>query len=128
MHRDPAAFPNDEYGDVLWNWYAEGNVLGSPTNIRFLVLFDAEANAEDFAAEVRHATFGDQAHYLPDRYEVPVWGIAVSVARVPTHACLDALSRLLSSMAEPHGGYVDDFATRLSPNNSFKPKPLRGSA
>jgi hypothetical protein len=89
------------------------------------VLFEAEANADSYAAEMREAAFEVQVDECLKTYDIPAWEAVTTAHIVPSYDRITALSDLIASIATSHGGFPD---TELSPNNSFKPKPLRGSA
>lgn len=127
MHRDLSIFPADDDGDILWDMQVAGDDLAAPRSVNFSVLFESEANAELFAAEMREAAFDVQVDECLDTYDSPVWDAVVTMYIAPSHERISALSDLISSMATDHSGFLDSWAAARSPNSSLKAKPLRGS-
>ena len=128
MHRDPSKFPSDEDGDILWGMHLAGDELTAQRDVNFSVLFEAEANADSYAAEMREAAFEVQVDECLKTYDIPAWEAVTTAHIVPSYDRITALSDLIASIATSHGGFPDGWATELSPNISFKPKPFRGSA
>ena len=119
MHRDPLIFPSDENGDILWAMRMGGDDLTVSRDVNFLVLFDAEGNADSCAAEMQEAAFEVQVEECPeDAYDIPAWEVVITTHVVPSYERITALSDLIASMAASHGGVPDGWAAELSPSNS----------
>ena len=119
MDRDLSIFPTDEDGDILWGMRLAGDDLTASRDVNFSVLFEAESNADSYAAEMREAAFEVQVDECLETYEIPAWEAVTTTHVVPSHERIAALGDLISSMAKSHGGVPDGWATELNPNNSL---------
>lgn len=128
MHRDPSIFPSDENGDILWSAHLAGDHLAAIRDVHFSVLFISEASANSCAAEMRAAAFEVHVDECLETDSTPAWRVVAAAHIIPSHERVSAVSNLISSIAMRHDGVTDGWATELSLNNSFEPKPNRGSA
>lgn len=128
MHRDPSIFPNDEDGDILWNMHLADDDLIGQRSVNFSVLFEAEANADAYAAEMREAAFEVQVDDCLDTYDIPAWEAVTTAHIILSYERITALTDLISSIAASHGGVPNGWATELRPNYSGVRTPIEGEA
>lgn len=128
MDRNPTEFPLDEHGDILWAMFIAGDDLNQPRDVTFSVFFMTVGAARSFAAEIRRANYRVQVNefFLGDSDEI-TWDVVAKTEICPSYERISAISDLLSTMAESRNGYFDGWSAELSPSNSVKPKPRRGS-
>ena len=111
MTEPNGAFPDDEDGAVLASLAEAGVDLSKPIEVEFVVDAPDEASAGRIADAVRGAGHDCQVEYddgedLEDD-EGPAWVVYVGMDMVPEHARIVALQRMLTQLAEPHGGACD---------------------
>ena len=120
-------FPSDEDGDTLWAMHLAGDDLTLSREVHFSVLFDSESKANSYAAEMQEAALDTQVDDCGDTYDIPAWEAVTTANIVPSYERITALTDLLATIAASHSGEPTGWVAELSPNNSFKPKPLRGT-
>jgi len=120
-------FPSDEDGDTLWAMHLAGDDLTLSREVHFSVLFDSESKANSYAAEMQEAALDTQVDDCGDTYDIPAWEAVTTANIVPSYERITALTDLLATISSSHSGEPNGWVAELSPNNSFKPKPLRGT-
>lgn len=116
MDRNPAEFPIDENGDMLWAMFIAGDDLSQPRDVYFSVFFMTLGAARSFAAEIRRAVHRVQVNefFLDDSDEI-TWDVVAITKISPSYERISAISDLLSTMAESRNGYFDAWSGALTP-------------
>jgi len=104
--RDPARYPADENGDILFRFACEGDILCVPRVVDFAVVFPSEDAAQRFArlhttedAEVKVGPYQGAPGFS--------WQVEVSTSMAPMHSAITAFEKSLAETAAPFGGRND---------------------
>jgi hypothetical protein len=104
MIRDPAKFPSDENGEVLWRLAQNGDDLSIARDIDFSLDFQTEQSALDCGMFLFKAEFKIQLDPpLADEPDSP-WTVQVIPYMVPSHAEIGHLEGYLGDVARHYGG------------------------
>lgn len=99
-------FPADTDGEALRRVSEDGSDMGSPMIIDFTVLAPDERSARAIAALAEAQGFDPS---LSD--EGGKWSVYCSKSMLATHAGVVAEQAALDTLANPHGGRCDGWAT-----------------
>ncbi len=103
VQRDPAAFPDDENGEVLWRMLQNGDNLNAPREVDFSVVFPTEEEALAFAVRLlrNHQKVSFSAY--EGNADFP-WQVHAHPFLQPTHENISRYEALLAAdAAEFHG-------------------------
>jgi hypothetical protein len=102
----PDEFPDDENGDTLRRMRAQGDDLSVSRLIDFSLLFEDEASARKFCAQIASDDFKCACAPLDDEFG-EAWDVTVSFDMVPTHGAVTEMEAFLAEMAAPLQGEND---------------------
>jgi hypothetical protein len=104
MKRDPAKFPDDENGEILWRLTESGDDLSIARDIDFSLDFSSEQAALDCGAYLFRNEYKIQLDPpLEDDPDSP-WTVQVMPFMAPDHAEISALEAHLATIARHFGG------------------------
>lgn len=106
MARDPALFPDDENGDILWQMAESGDNLAKTREIDFSVIFPSEEAALKFAFYLLRSKQKVSFSSYEENPELP-WQVQVHPVMPPTHGNISAYESQLAEDAKPLGGRND---------------------
>lgn len=119
MKRDHKKFPDDDNGNVLWQFRTEGDALTEPREIDFTVIFPSEEAALEFSVICLRSGFKVEMEESPEeeRQEDGLnWSVTVYTHAVPTHPDITALEQSLGEHAAPLGGRTSGWSAIFVPS------------
>jgi hypothetical protein len=106
MTRDPARFPHDDNGDVLWRMAQHGDQLEKPRQFDFAVIFPTEQDALGFAVHLLKQGQKVSFSEYEEGEDMP-WQVEVHPFFVPTHLSITQYEALLAADAANFNGRND---------------------
>ena len=109
-------YPDDENGDVLRRFEAQGDDLARPRNIDFTVVFPEEIVAERFAEHFRKQGYVASVEFAETVTELP-WDVVVVKHMTPSHQEIGDFEAALQEVASTLGGRNDGWGCFSEPNS-----------
>lgn len=103
-----AMLPDDDTGEVLRAMLDDGDDLTLERDIDFHIVFADGAQAAAFATQA--AGVSDLHVAAPEVDDEGIWQVTATRRMAASHAGITALERLLTTLAEPYGGYPDGWS------------------
>lgn len=106
MERDYTKFPDDENGNVLWQFEQQGIAIPESLPMDFPVIFPTKEAALRFGMAVLEAGYKVSfAEY--EEHDTNPWEICLHPILDTTHAAITEFENYLSESAEGYGGKTD---------------------
>ncbi|WP_313344456.1 ribonuclease E inhibitor RraB [Stenotrophomonas sp.] len=106
MSRDPALYPDDENGDVLWKMLQDGDDLSVAREVDFAVIFPDEDAALRFSVHLLRNEQKVSFSAYEGNDDFP-WQVLAHPLMVPTHGNISGFEALLESEAARFEGRID---------------------
>ena len=119
MKRDLKKFPDDDNGNVLWEFRTNGDALTEPREIDFTVILPSEDAAIEFSVICLRSGFKVEMEEAAEeeRQEDGLnWNVTVYTHAIPTHSDITALEQSLNERAEPFGGRASGWSAIFVPS------------
>ena len=115
MQRDPALFPDDENGNVLWQMAESGDDLSVPREVDFAVIFPSEDEALKFAVHLLRSDQKVSFSSYEENDERP-WQVLAHPFMEPSHENISGFEQLLGEAAEDFSGRNDGWGCEAQPS------------